>query len=207
MLPASCLLRCLPQQQLGTGAKRVKKLVIQIIPICQHYNSRIIKFRIADNTACIEHHGQTLPTALRMPHYPDLPTVFLQGISCTLHCFSHRKILMIPGNNFDCPALTILENNKIPYQIQKPCFRKYTIQKNRKIIKSSLFRFFPIFRFPHHIPGKIRRDCSHTGIQAVTDYIKSIVIKQRRNVHLVVFNLFICVFNRSVFVGDIFQFK
>ena len=117
MLPALCLLRCLPQQQLGTGNKRTKKLIIQIIPVRQHYNGRIMKFRIADDAARIEHHGQTLPAALGMLYYPNLSAVFLQSIPCTLHRFSYCKILMVSGNDFDCPALAILKNNKIPYQV------------------------------------------------------------------------------------------
>src|SRR4051812_42428947 len=54
-------------------AERTEELVIEVIPVGQDDQRRVLHFRGKDDLPCVKNHRQRLPTALRVPDDADAP--------------------------------------------------------------------------------------------------------------------------------------
>jgi hypothetical protein len=62
--------RRLPQQVLA-ARKRAEELVIEVVPVGQHDDRRVLHRRFAHDPASVERHGQALARPLRVPDDAD----------------------------------------------------------------------------------------------------------------------------------------
>ena len=151
VVPVFGLDRRLPQQFL-TPRERPEQLIVQIVPVGDDHDGRVLHRSMRHQPARIERHRQRLAGPLRVPDHADAPVtrraarLMLREITATgffdelgaltggsdgfLHRNPDRVKLMIPGHLFDDRArAVILEHDEIPHEIEKPPLLKHPAQQ------------------------------------------------------------------------------
>src|SRR5690606_4791683 len=111
-------------------------LVIQVVPVGEHYDRRVLHRGLANDAACVERHRQTLARPLRVPHHAHAPVAWftarllprlvapgclrdavrtgkLRRAQRLYHGYLHRMELVVTRYLLDeSPAAVVLEDNE-----------------------------------------------------------------------------------------------
>ena len=153
MLAVTSLDRRLPQKFPATR-KGTEKLVIEVVPVSDDDNGRVLQGGLKDNLAREEDHGQALPRPLRMPDHAAPPVTVRPGSpDCAGDGVPDRVVLVVPGHLLrDRPVIIDLEDDVVPDQVEEPPLLKHPFCQYFEPEHGCRGELLPLDGTPRHEP-------------------------------------------------------
>src|ERR1035437_6077051 len=104
-----------------TACKSSKELVVEVVPVRDDNQSRVLHRRVQHNATCVKHHRQALTRTLSMPD--DTDPLIAAGTSRPqgrFQCEIDRVVLVIAGHLLtQCSAAGVFKNDEMADEVKK----------------------------------------------------------------------------------------
>ena len=159
-------------QKLVTTGEGAKELVVQVIPVGEHNQRRVLHRRLQHQPPGVERHRQRLPRALRMPYHTNpsvsrgAPRLGLREIAAASflqnqlahtarpHRFRHRCVycveLVVTRHLLYHRRAVILEHDEMPHQVQEAALLEYPAQEHLQLRNRGRRHRLTLNRAPRH---------------------------------------------------------
>ena len=170
------------------GLEGLGDLLVQFHPVC-HDGKGPVARHLAQHLLREEHHRKTLAAALRLPEHPAAPVPQLARFEHRGNRVVHPKKLVVLPENLRHPGLVLREQREVLYQIKQP--RTVARAAQHHLQRNPARLILPLDTLPLEKPFPISRQRTNPAISAVRRNQQRVKPEQRRNLLLVVREVFI----------------
>lgn len=202
--------------------KLAEELIVEIVPVGQHNQRRVLHRRMPDHPPGIEQHRKTLAAPLCVPDYarpavsrfpavhparrvvPGRHAAGSQGFFDG--CVDRVELVIASDDLVQSAAVRVfLEDDEVLQQIQKPLPLEDALHQHVQLQHGLRGVSFAVDRPPDLEPLLIRRQRADPGLQPVAHHEHGVVGQQRGDFRLVGLHLGVGGPDRRVFVGRVLQ--